>query len=376
MARFALFMLPVLALLAMSPADAQQDAPPAPVPGAPVPGAPVPGGPSPGPNEPLPLSSSETPLAAPAGPDVLRPPEPIPLDSAPAGPVPLDSALPETPQPGALPAPAVEPTAPAATVTEAPVPQGKQRMKLTALFNEGGDVIRSGVKWRVFKVQADESGQMPIVAESEDPAPRFDLDPGIYVVHAGYGLAGATRRVDLSAGNVTETLALNAGALKVSATVSGKTLPATELTSRIQAILPNGDRRLIQEDVPAVEITRLPEGRYFVECVYGGLNAVVSGEIEIKAGQLSNASFRHRAATVTLKLVSQAGGEALANTSWSVLTPGGDVIREEIGAFPSMVLAEGQYTVVARHEGRVYQREFEVEIGKDQDVEVLASGGN
>jgi len=41
-----------------------------------------------------------------------------------------------------------------------------------------------------------------------------------------------------------------------------------------------------------------------------------------------------------------------------------------------MVLAEGQYTVVARHEGRVYQREFEVEIGKDQDVEVLASSGN
>ncbi len=40
------------------------------------------------------------------------------------------------------------------------------------------------------------------------------------------------------------------------------------------------------------------------------------------------------------------GGEALANTSFSVLTPGGDVIRELIGAFPSLVLAEGEYVAI------------------------------
>jgi predicted dinucleotide-utilizing enzyme len=120
--------------------------------------------------------------------------------------------------------------------------------------------------------------------------------------------------------------------------------------------LPNGERRLIAEDVPGTDIARLPEGRYWVESIYGASNAVVSAEIEVKAGQLMEATFRHHAATLTLKLVNQAGGEALANTSWSILTPGGDVIRESIGAFPSMVLAEGQYTVVARHEGRVFQR--------------------
>ena len=39
--------------------------------------------------------------------------------------------------------------------------------------------------------------------------------------------------------------------------------------------------------------------------------------------------------------------EALANTQWSVLTPGGDVVKEAIGAFPKVVLAEGEYSVVA-----------------------------
>ena len=39
-----------------------------------------------------------------------------------------------------------------------------------------------------------------------------------------------------------------------------------------------------------------------------------------------------------LEAVSDKGGEALANTAWSVINPGGDVIKELIGAFPRVVL--------------------------------------
>src|SRR5689334_10278195 len=124
-------------------------------------------------------------------------------------------------------------------------------------------------------------------------------------------------------------------------------------TSRILTMLSSGERRLIADKIPSEGIISLPEGRYFVESIYGASNAVVSAEIAIKAGQLTEALFHHNAATLTLKLVNQPGGEALADTAWSVLTPGGDVIRESIGAFPSMILAEGNYTVVARHDGRV-----------------------
>ena len=41
--------------------------------------------------------------------------------------------------------------------------------------------------------------------------------------------------------------------------------------------------------------------------------------------------------------MNERGGEARANTQWSVLTPGGDVIKESIGAFPRVILAEGEY---------------------------------
>ena len=67
-----------------------------------------------------------------------------------------------------------------------------------------------------------------------------------------------------------------------------------------------------------------------------------------------------------------AGLAALANTSFSVLTPGGDVIRELVGAFPSLVLAEGEYVVIARRDGKTFQKTFTVQSALDQDVEVIA----
>ncbi len=73
--------------------------------------------------------------------------------------------------------------------------------------------------------------------------------------------------------------------------------------------------------------------------------------------------------------MSNPGGEARANTTWSVLTPGGDVIREAIGAFPSMTLAEGDYLAIARNEGRVFQSDFKIKSGLDRDIEVLARDG-
>jgi hypothetical protein len=48
------------------------------------------------------------------------------------------------------------------------------------------------------------------------------------------------------------------------------------------------------------------------------------------------------------------------------------VIKESIGAFPRVVLAEGEYRAIARNENRSYEREFKVITGVDGEVEVLA----
>jgi hypothetical protein len=77
-----------------------------------------------------------------------------------------------------------------------------------------------------------------------------------------------------------------------------------------------------------------------------------------------------------MKLVRESGGEAIADTSWAVLTDSGDIVRESVGAFASMVLAEGEYVAVARNRERLYQREFRVIAGRNSDVEVIADENN
>ena len=49
-----------------------------------------------------------------------------------------------------------------------------------------------------------------------------------------------------------------------------------------------------------------------------------------------------------------------------------DVIKESIGAFPRVVLSEGEYRAIAKNEGKVFERPFNVVNGVDGEVEVVA----
>jgi len=91
----------------------------------------------------------------------------------------------------------------------------------------------------------------------------------------------------------------------------------------------------------------------------------------VEAGKLTEATIQHRAAKITLKLVADTGGEALADTAWSILASSGDIVGESVSAFPTMVLAEGTYTAIAKNKDKIYQRDFTVEAGHNTEVEVL-----
>ena len=140
--------------------------------------------------------------------------------------------------------------------------------------------------------------------------------------------------------------------------------------------LPNqfeaAERTSLLPNVAAGDIALLPEGTYYIISNYGDANSVVRSDIRVQAGRLTDVIITHRAAVITLKLVSDRGGEALANTAWSVITPGGDVIKESIGAFPRVVLSEGEYRAIAKNEGKVFERPFNVVNGVDGEVEVVA----
>ena len=254
------------------------------------------------------------------------------------------------------------------------VPAGKVALALSARFGKGEGVIDGGLVWRVYAAKADAKGNFRLVKEDKQPSPTLVLPAGRYIVNVGFGLATAVKPVFLPGPTVREEFDLPAGGLRMEGRVGNVRIPPSQISFNVfkGSQFEPGDRRPIAEHVLTGNVVILPEGTYNIVSHYGDANAVVRSDIRVQAGKLTDVTVTHRAAAITLKLVTEKGGEALANTAWSVLTPGGDVVKESIGAFPRVILAEGEYRAIARNDGRVYQREFKVVTGVDGDVEVRA----
>jgi hypothetical protein len=281
--------------------------------------------------------------------------------------------------------------APAAAIAQnVPSEPGKTILHLSAALSQTSLPLQAGLHWRLFNVRAEPDGSHALIAESTLAEPDLNLTPGDYVVHLAFGLASATKRINLGDEPRSERLTLNAGALRISGTRGDAQIDANRLSLAIYVPERNNpEAKLVYSRAKAGDILGLPEGSYHIVSTYldsagaakanAGApanavvtNSIVSADIKVPSGKVLDVTLRHRYATLTLKLVNNAGAEALANTNFTILTPGGDLIRELIGAFPSLVLAEGEYVVIARHEAKTYQSTFQVQSGLDRDVEVIA----
>ena len=271
--------------------------------------------------------------------------------------------------------------------------EGQGTLNLSAALGTG-PALQAGLRWRVFKTQTDADGTHRLVVESALPHPSLTVPPGDYVVHAAFGLASATKAVSLGAEARDTKLILSAGALRIHCVTDGDK-PIDPADVALAVYVPernNATAQLVYAKARENEVIGVPEGNYHIASTYidnrgvGSLgqnkgpgaaiptNSIAAGDVNVATGKIVDVTLRHRIATLTIKLVNAPGGGALANSTFTVLTPGGDIVRELAGAFPSLVLAEGEYVVVARHNAKTYQATFTVQSGIDRDVEVLAKG--
>ncbi len=324
------------------------------------------------------------PVAGPASAQMFsdRPPPVPPLALPDTGPA-MNLAPPSGPGSGpSLPAPLTQPTLAQPSVTTVPpgvaLPgvstAGQAVLSLTARYGKDLPVINSGLVWRVFADRPDDTGTFKLIREERGATPNIVLPPGGYVVHVTLGLVSAVRPVTLKSETDRESFVLPAGGLRIEGRVGSSKIPQNQISFAIYkgSQFDGGDRAALVPNVAAGDVALLPEGTYYIISNYGDANSVVRSDIRVQAGKLTDVVITHRAAVITLKLVSDKGGEALANTAWSVITPGGDVIKESIGAFPRVVLSEGEYRAIAKNEGKVFERPFNVVNGVDGEVEVIA----
>ena len=147
-----------------------------------------------------------------------------------------------------------------------------------------------------------------MLREERAAAPIFVLPPGGYVVHVAFGLATAAKKVQLRSETVRETFEITAGGARFEGRVGDSRIPPGQVTFDVfrGSQFESGaiDRRAYASNVAASDVVLLPEGSYHVVSNYGNSNATVRSDIRVQAGKLTDVVVNHRAAVITLKLVS------------------------------------------------------------------------
>ena len=232
---------------------------------------------------------------------------------------------------------------------------------LAAAAAAGGEIVLRGTRADTLQAVLEKLAEAGAQIDCDDSTIRL-------------ARRGNLKSVSLRTETTREIFDLPAGGIRLEGRVGDARIPSGQITFDVYpgSQFDVGDKKPIAEGVMTGDVVILPEGAYNIVSNYGDSNAQVRSDIRVQVGKLTDAVVNHHAAVMVLKLVNQRGGEALANTEWSVLTPGGDVVKESIGAFPKVILAEGEYRAIARNEGRTYEQSFKVTTGIDGEIEVLA----
>lgn len=257
-----------------------------------------------------------------------------------------------------------------------PVHSNARIVKFEAKLDKDGQPMQQGLQWRVFSPAPGTDGKLPMIASSQGGSAELQLSPGDYFVNVSFGRAGITRKLNVPAeGDVaTQVMVLDAGGIVLNAVSGDDTrIKPSKLKFKIYAddAAEDANRSLIMDNVEPNTLVSLNSGLYHVVSEYGSVNAIVRADIKVEAGKITEATLQHRAAQTNFKLVSNPGGEAIADTAWSILTSSGDAVAESVSAYPVLVLSEGNYTAIARNKDKIYQKDFNVKAGVNTDVELV-----
>ncbi|VEJ45482.1 Uncharacterised protein [Bartonella vinsonii] len=254
----------------------------------------------------------------------------------------------------------------------------KPQLILHAQLTNSNENIMKGLVWRVYTPILGIDNKLPLAETYEGGSARFALDPGSYLIHVSFGHVSAMSHVTLESGQrLVKKINLDAGGVILNGILLNGMINEKELRFTIyEDEKENDDTGVILSNIKPQSIVRLKPGNYHVASHYGSINAVVRSDIQVDSGKITEVTLEHQAAQIVLKLVRQEGGEALADTSWSLTNDSGDIIYETVGAYASLVLAEGEYIAIAKNKDKIYQKVFSVVSGHDEDISVVADTQN
>jgi hypothetical protein len=259
--------------------------------------------------------------------------------------------------------------------SDKPISKDPGTIELTAILAKDTQTLTSGLAWRIYDGRVLDDGSYRLLHTLQDARPTMTLPGGDYLINAAYGRANVTKRVTVWPDKKTEDVFnLNAGGLRLYATLAKQPLFSEHaLTFGVYSEETDqfGNRRKVVPSAKSGVVLRLNSGTYRIESTYGDSNAVIEADVTVEPGKLTEATIDHQAGKVTFRLVQKPGGEALADTIWQIFASDGQLVKKSGGAFPSHVLAAGDYDVRVEHAGREFAAKFSVEAGDKKQVEVV-----
>src|SRR5262245_53841536 len=214
---------------------------------------------------PVPRPPSEVPGSTPGPAQNIAPP-PGPA-ATPAQPAPKGPMLQSLPPAGNTPA----------ASTPAPSGSGQGSLALSAKFGRDLPAITGGLHWRIYSAKIEQGALRPL-KEEKTASPTMSLPAGAYVIHVGFGLASATKTVQLRAGEpLREVFEIPAGGLRIEGKVGDARIPPGQIWFDLYkgSQFEPGDKRPIVQSAQAGDVIIVPEGTYHIESKYGDVNATV-----------------------------------------------------------------------------------------------------
>lgn len=246
---------------------------------------------------------------------------------------------------------------------------------LSAIMSKAAAPLNSGLIWRIYSIEIQDDGSYKLLHRINDAQIAVTLPPGDYLINVAYGQAHVTKRLTVWPGKrLEDVFNLKAGGLRLYATLAKKPLLAENALSfdvYSEETDQSGNRRRVIAKAKSGVVLRLNSGTYRVVSKFGDANSVMDVDVTIEPGKLTEATIDHQAGKVTFRLVERQGGEALADTIWHIYSSDGQLVRKSGGAFPSHVLAAGDYKVRVKHGDSEFDARFSVHVGDKSQVEVI-----
>lgn len=258
---------------------------------------------------------------------------------------------------------------------EQPASNEPGTLALGAILAKDTPPLNDGLTWRIYDGRILDDGNYRLLHRLDEPRPTLTLPPGDYLVNVSYGRANLTKRLTVWPEKKQDDIFnLNAGGLRLYATLAGQ--PLLNEQSLVFNVYSEdtdqfGNRRRVIAGAKSGLVIRLNSGAYRIESAYGDANAIMEADVTIEPGKLAEATIDHQAGKVTFRLVEKQGGEALADTIWQIFSLDGQLVKRSGGAFPSHVLAAGDYQVRVEHSGQEFAARFSVAVGDKKQVEVV-----